>query len=282
MPFLRKLFHLFIFSSIYIALGAALMAWQAGEIFGFRLSTSLLGFIFCGTLCSYNFHWFLSPPDTEAASPKSSFTSKNRELHIILAMAGFAGAVFFGFMLREHIVFLLTTAVFTFLYSAPKIPLKAFAFLKRIAIGKTIFLAAAWTHVTAVLPFLVSGEKTGSFEMVYFFNRFFFIYSICILFDYRDREEDKKQQVRSLVTWLDEKGINRLFFISILLFFFSLGVLSPVLSFTELALLALPAFPLSLLYSYFKRNTSDVNFYFILDGLMILSAPLLVLAKFAR
>jgi hypothetical protein len=35
------------------------------------------------------------------------------------------------------------------------------------------------------------------------------------------------------------------------------------------------------LYSYAKKTTSDYLYYFLLDGLMALSAPILILAKFA-
>ena len=154
--------------------------------------------------------------------------------------------------------------------------------MKKIAIGKTIFLSAAWTQVTAVLPFLIEDHSIDGYAILYFLNRFFFIYSICILFDFRDRADDKKQNIRSLITFLDEKGIDRLYWFSLLIFYLSLGPFYPVFSFMDILFLALPALPLTFLYSYFKQNTSDFNYYFILDGLMILSAPILVFAKFAR
>jgi 4-hydroxybenzoate polyprenyltransferase len=258
------------------------MGWQTQLLFSIPTDPSLLGFFFSGTLCSYNFHWYLSLPDSEKKSPKSSFTGRNRLLHLILACLGLAVSVYFSIVLWDKILFILSTAVFTFLYSAPKIPLKAFAFLKRIAIGKTIFLSAAWTHVTAVLPFLVEEKPVDAYAVLYFINRFFFIYSICILFDYRDRTEDRKQNIRSLITYLDEKGINRLYWFSLGIFYLTLAAFYPVFSLTEMLFLLLPALPLTLWYRYFKQNTSDYNYYFILDGLMILSAPLLVFAKFAR
>lgn len=258
------------------------MGWQTQLLFSIPGHPALLGFIFCGTLCSYNFHWFLSPPDSEKRSPKTNFTDKNRQLHIILAFAGLLGAIYFSLILWDKILYLMSTAVFTFLYSAPKIPFKAFAHLKKIAVAKTIFLSAAWTQVTAVLPFLVEEKPVDSFALLYFLNRFIFIYSICILFDYRDRAEDKKQNIRSLITFLDEKGINRLYTGSLMLFFITLAAFYPLFSLTDIVILALPAIPLCLLYNYFKRHTSDYNYYFILDGLMILSAPLLVFVKFAR
>jgi 4-hydroxybenzoate polyprenyltransferase len=258
------------------------MGWQTQILFSIPSDPAVLGFLFSGTLCSYNFHWYLTLPDSEKRSPKIKFTDNNRKLHLILSLAGLAGSAWFSIILWDKIWLIMSTAVFTFLYSAPKIPLKAFAFLKRVAIGKTIFLSAAWTQVTAVLPFLIEEKPLDSFAILYFMNRFFFIYSICILFDYRDRSEDKKQNIRSLITFFDEKGINRLYWLSLAIFYLTLVAFYPVFSLLEIIFLALPAVPLTLMYQYFKQNTSDYNYYFILDGLMILSAPLLVFAKFAR
>ena len=263
-------------------MGAVFMGWQTQLLFSIPTDPAVLGFLFSGTLCSYNFHWFLSLPDSEKRSPKINFTDNNRKLHLILTLLGLAGSAFFSIVLWDKVFLLLSTAVFTFLYSAPKIPLKAFSFLKRIAIGKTIFLSAAWTQVTAVLPFLMEEKPVDAFAILYFINRFFFIYSICILFDFRDRIEDKQQNIRSLITILDEKGINRLYWFSLGTFYLTLVALFPVFSLLDILFLALPAIPLALMYGYFKKNTSDYNYYFILDGLMILSAPLLVFAKFAR
>jgi 1,4-dihydroxy-2-naphthoate octaprenyltransferase len=113
-------------------------------------------------------------------------------------------------------------------------------------------------------------------------NRFFFIYAICILFDYRDVEEDKKAGIRSLITYLNEKGIDLLFWGSIIVVFITSALLVPYLSITSIIALLIPAILLSLLYYPSKRNFSDYLYYFILDGLMMLSAPLLLLIKFAR
>jgi 4-hydroxybenzoate polyprenyltransferase len=168
------------------------------------------------------------------------------------------------------------------LYSAPKIPLKPFAFLKEIAVGKTIFLALSWAHVTALLPLVLHSTSISDEAICFVVNRFFFIYAICILFDYRDVEEDKKAGIKSLITRLDEKGIDGLFWGSMVVVFLSFGIMINWMSLAELALLAIPAFLLCLLYYPSKRNFSDYRYYFILDGLMMLSAPLLLLYKFAR
>src|SRR5206468_1338089 len=109
-----------------------------------------------------------------------------------------------------------------------------------------------------------------------------FIYAICILFDYRDVEEDRRAGIRSLITYLNAKGIDFLFWMSLLVCLVtSLELLKSFSVLTIIALLV-PAVILAFLYYPSKKNFSDYLYYFILDGLMMLSAPLLLLIKFAR
>jgi hypothetical protein len=279
---LKKIFDLFIYTSLFIACGAVLMAWQTFELFNIPIHPDLLGFIFSGTLCSYNFHWYLTPPQAEKENRKRMWNQMNRKLHMGLSVSGLVAAIYFAFGLREYNTFLFLTALLTFLYSAPKIPFKLFQLLKTVSIGKTFYLALAWTHVTIILPFITGNSSLDASAWLFILNRFIFIYSICILFDYRDRREDIEQNIRSMVTIMTEKNINLVFYSCIFLFYASLGLMIPFFSPVILVALGLPALPISLLYSYFKTHTSDFNYYFILDGIMILSAPLLVLAKFAR
>jgi hypothetical protein len=114
---------------------------------------------------------------------------------------------------------LLATAFITFLYSAPKIPFPPFNHLKKIAVGKTIFLSLVWTHTTAILPLVLSNVHWQDQHFLFVINRFFLIYPICILFDYRDREEDKREGIKSMITHFSEKGIKALFYSSLLIFF---------------------------------------------------------------
>jgi hypothetical protein len=280
--FLKRSFDLFIYTSLFIACGAVLMAWQSFELFNIHINLALLGFIFSGTICSYNFHWYLAPPQNEILPGKKGWNQMNRKLHLVLSVSGLAAAIYFAFELRSHALFLFITAIFTFLYSAPKIPLKSFRFCKQLMFGKTFYLALAWTHVTVILPLVTANNTFDWGSWLFILNRFTFIYIICLLFDYRDRREDREQNIRSLVTLLPEKNLTFVFYSCIFIFFTSLLLLAPYLEFPAVLALGLPGLIISLLYSYFKTHTSDFLYYFILDGIMILSAPLVVLAKFAR
>lgn len=227
-----------------------------------------LFFVFFSTLASYNFHWFLTP-ETRTEPERSAWSHDHKPLHLTLSIFGLGGALYFGLYFLHHFVALAIAVVLTFLYSAPKIPLPIFAHLRRIAIGKTIYLAFAWTYVTTVLP-LIFSEKTVTVSDILFCSyRYFFIYAICILFDYRDRENDRADGIRSLITYFNEKGINRLFYTSLILSLLFLLGWQWQIGWTFDIVLLFPALPvLAELYPVAKKNFSDYIYYFILDGLM--------------
>jgi len=171
-------------------------------------------------------------------------------------------------------------AFVTFLYSAPKLPLPFFTDLKKIAIGKTIFLAFVWMYVTTALPIFVAGK---SWQPDYFFfaaGRFFLIYAICIIFDYRDRDDDRHDGIRSMITYFNERGINILFFLSIMLFTIStLALLAYNYTVYAILILLIPGLITATLYGYAKKNFSDYLYYFVLDGLMMFSGLLMLILR---
>jgi len=81
-----------------------------------------------------------------------------------------------------------------------------------------------------------------------------------------------------MITYFDEKGVNRLFSFSMLAFvLFTLGLLFTGSSLLSVIVLLIPGFILVLLYPYAKRNFSDYLYYFVLDGLMMLSGLLMLI-----
>ncbi|HEX2606009.1 MAG TPA: hypothetical protein VHK91_01475 [Flavisolibacter sp.] len=278
----KKGFDFFVFSSLFIACCAVLMAYQVHLLFDVYIPVSLYGFVFSGSVCSYNFHWYLTPPNVGGPSEKIIWNISNKKIHFGLFILGIILSGIFTILLIEHWLWLLFTAFVTFLYSAPKIPHPAAKKLQKIAVGKTVFLAFAWTHVTALLPLLMKSPILTNEQILFVLNRFYLIYAICILFDYRDREEDLKAGIKNLATSLNERGIDIIFWGSLVAFYITVFLLRPYQDITNLICIALPGAILGFLYNPAKRDHSDYLYYFVLDGLMMLSAPLLVLAKFAR
>ncbi len=276
---LKQLFQFFIYSNLFISCCATFMAWEAGYLFlDNQHNLYFLLFVFSATLCSYSFHWWLTPLLPDAAGERATWTMKNKQAYPALLGISSIAAIVTAMFLFNHWHWLFIAAFITFLYSAPKIPFPLFASLKKIAIGKTIFLAMVWTFVTAGLPLLINNSNWNAPFIYFFIGRFFVIYAICIIFDYRDKDYDKSTGIRSLITWLSTGKIRKLFFITILfhllatvmLFCYAFPIYVPVL-------LLLPAIFTASLYSFATRHFSDRLYYFILDGLMALPAFLFFL-----
>ena len=239
-----------------------------------------LGFVFFSTICSYSFHWYLTSHSV-IPSARISWAQRNRNIHFILFFIGLTGCAIFFFMLIDWWFWLLAAALVTFLYSAPKIPLKFFRALRNIALGKTIFLAFVWTYVTTILPIIITKSHWNTGFILFVISRFFFVYAICILFDYRDRQDDKVAGIRSLITYLSEHAIIVLFVFSLIIFAAcTILLLRYDYSLFNIILLIIPGIITGACYNYARKNFSDPFYYFFLDGLMALSAFLLLLAGF--
>ena len=274
---LKSIFNFFIFSSLYIALCAVAMVYQLHLLFAqVMIPTAFYGFVFFSTICSYNFHWWLT---THAANgtERLQWALRYKWLHLALYFAGLIGSGISFILIRQHWFWIAFGAFVTFLYSAPKIPQRIFIGLRRIAVGKTIFLAFVWMYVTTVLPLLVAGNPWQANFTWLACSRFFLIYAICILFDYRDREDDKADGIRSMITWFNESGINLLFMLSLALFaVFTIALYTSGTSVVNTCILLVPGIATAALYKYAKRNFSDYLYYFVLDGLMMLSALIMI------
>ena len=270
--FFKKNLDFFLFTSLFVSCCAVIMVYQTYTLIaGKTVNPYFAAFVFFSTVCSYNFHWALTPHSI-APSQRLQWDEKHKSFHLLLSIAGLAGAAVCFFFIKEHWFYIGIAALLTFLYTAPKISFPPFQWLKKIAIGKTIFLAMTWTYVTAVLPILIEGNSGIEKTIFFCTGQFFFIYSICILFDFRDREDDKKEGIRSMITNFDERGIDILFIISIITFFvLSILLKQTGMQWINIGILLIPALLLITIYRHAKRNFSDYLYYLVLDGLMMLS-----------
>ena len=276
----RKIVDFFVFSSLYVAICAVVLIWQTSRLLlDMPPPGRLLGFVFFATICSYNFHWYLTPRSA-IPSRRVQWTHRHKTLHFVLYLAGAVGATVYFFYLTPFIPALAAAALLTFLYSAPKLPQKIFRGLRRVAIGKTFFLSFVWVYVTTVLPVIVAHASWSASFFLYTGSRFFLIYAVCLIFDFRDREDDKAQGIVSMVTKLNEKNIDWLFILSMIFFFLT----SIALSFYHypafyILLLLIPGIVLIGLYRKTKRNYSDYLYYVVLDGIVMLSGLLMLIFR---
>lgn len=277
---LLRITRFFVYSNLFIAVCGILMVTQTSLLLLHHQPNSLLlVFVASSTLCSYSFHWFLTA-DSVLPSPRITWLHRFRWIHALFFLVSLPVAAVSFLDLRDYWPWLGFAMIATFLYSAPKIPHAVFRALRKVALGKTIFLAFVWTFVTAVLPIVVDGDHWSTDRVFFVAGRFFLIYAICILFDYRDRADDRAAGIRSLITYLSDTGISILFFGSLAIFtgttvaLYFLGH-----RVIDIVVLLIPGLVTGALYNYARTHFEDLFYYLALDGLMALSAILLLIAR---
>lgn len=278
---LKSGWSFFIYSNLFIAGCAALMTAQSGLFLATDCQPlAFPWFIFFSTLCSYSFHWYFTGPSV-IITPRSGWLQQNRWVHLLFFLTGLAGSLILFFKnFSEYWLWIAAAAVATFLYSAPKIPNRHLQQLRKLALGKTIFLAAVWTYVTTVLPFLIQAAPWTTAHTLFTISRYFAVYMICILFDYRDRTDDKNSGIRSLITYMEPAGIRRLFLFSFLVFILAtLGLYRQGIPAEMVSYHLLPGFIVAALYQRATRDFGDMLYYFVLDGLMAFSAGLTLFTR---
>src|SRR5690349_7314248 len=128
---LKYVFDFFIFTSLFITVCALFMIYQAQQLLHLPNNlNSYYWFVFFSTICSYNFHWYLTP-DSTSEMTRMLWTRENKKLHLFLFATGVIGAAWFFFKIREDWFWLGGGVVLTFLYSAPKLAYKPFTWLRK-------------------------------------------------------------------------------------------------------------------------------------------------------
>lgn len=244
------------------------------------LPNTFLPFVAFATLTSYSFHAYLNtfylPPKK---SPRLIWIDKNRTFLIVQSIIAAIITGIFYLNLIPYSIYIIPIILITFLYSAPQISVKPFIYLRKIAIGKTLYLSFAWTYVSCILPLLIGGLPLLALQNIYFiFNRFLLIFIIAILFDKKDRETDKSLQIKSLITHLSLSSINRLIYICCFLFLITCYLFHQQTQNAYLTFaLVLPIIILSLSLPYIEKTDNDYLYYGYLDGLLLISGIYIII-----
>jgi len=276
----RHLLHFFIYPNLLLVLCSLLMGKQTIDLFHLKaVNPALLPFIASATLCSYSLHWYLTPSHL-SSSPRIAWNSTHKNQLQLLFFVGIFGSFLFFIPLKDHFLAIGIAVVIAFLYTAPKIPASGNPLHGKTMVGKTFLLASTWMYVTTLLPMLVS-EQTITPPAAWFCgSRFCLIYSICILFDFKDQEDDRRQGIQSLPTLFNEEQVRSLYYLSLVAFTVCTVAFGMPLGLRTFSVLLLPGFIAATIYPYAIRSRSDLTYYVFLDGLMALSSAITLILPF--
>ena len=277
---IKKINEVFLFGSIFIAICAVAMCIETNLLLHLPLNNlPFYLFVFGATLVQYNLHYFFK---TTAVinSKRLAWSLKNKSIHKFLIVFGLILITYslFSFQLR-HFIILLILGALAFLYSFPLLPFSNKKRIKDFGLLKIITLALLWTLVTVWFPVDQINVSGLSFQLI-FIRRFIFIFILCLLFDIRDTEVDRKQNIATLAVKLGIKKSYLLCYL-LLLIFIALSVIQflYIPDWIQLSAMLLSAAATGFTIEQSKKNNSDVVYLACIDGMMFLQAALVIFAS---
>jgi hypothetical protein len=267
-----RLLHFILSHCIFISLCAVALCFQTVQILHVSISYWFYIFIFCATLCSYNFYYLLS--GLVFGNKNMLQLLKSHITQILFFCAAFVGMALSFFKLQFAGYSMLIAASLTLVYTLPLLPFKQLKFLQQVGFAKTILLTFTWAYVTVFLPYTQNCLFNVVAMKLFFCLRFVYLLLLCMMFDARDAQ-DKIKGLHSLATMVTPKALQTimlslfvLYFLLVVVFgWYNKNILQPVM-------LSIAGIAAALLYKLTLRKRGYLFYYFLVDGLMLLTALL--------
>ena len=267
-----RFLHFILSHSIFIALCAMALCYQTNLILHTQNNFDLYGFVFFSTICSYNFYWLLSKFYFAKKRAYLGYIKENFSFVIIFIIALIA-ALYFIIQVPFLIIYVLIGVFLTLLYSLPLWPFEFAKKLQKIGFFKTVLLAFTWAYITSILPAVNLFKNNVTEICLLFAARFCFMLLLCIIFDKRDITVDKSHGLHSLATDIPLKTLNTIIYI-VFISYLMMGLLLRY-HFNDkpqmFAFLITGGF-VWWVYTLSLKKRDYFFYYFLVDGLMLISA----------
>jgi 4-hydroxybenzoate polyprenyltransferase len=265
---MKKIIDLIVYSNFFIAFCVALFTWQTLIIFPVSDEEAPVRIIinFISTFVLYNLQRLYY--SAKLTDDKYSWYNANRRLvfTLIILLLGIS----FNFMwhfFANHKMALVAYAVLSLLsllYFLPPFQLRRFGVLKPFLIA----LVFVFIGIAMPIDFLISNNS-----LLYIAGQFAFITALCVLFDIRDVENDKKNNTNTFPVKYGE--VKTKIFVGLLLLIylgFSLAIKNNALLVSSLI-----TFIISAALTFFANSKKHNLYYAVLvDGTIILQAVLML------
>ncbi len=269
-----RILHFFLSHSIFIAFCAVALCFQTNVLLGIPPNFNLLLFILFSTICSYNFYWLLSKFYFSKRIFDVAFIKLNGSFFLLFIVAAIFALLLF-FRLQYLLWYISFSIALTFLYALPLLPFKVLMPLQQLGFLKTILLSLAWAFTTTFLPTASVIKIYLPAVLLIFLSRFCFMLLLCIIFDRRDAVLDKIKGLHSLATDISEKKLFLFVFVVYLCFItFSLIFCYYFSNVFQASAFILSGLLFWIVYKLSNKKHGYIFYYFVVDGLMLVTALL--------
>ena len=280
MKTLKSFLDFFLYSNLFISLCAAAMSAETFLLVHSKANWFYIVFSFFSTLVYYDLPSLFFAEETFSGSESTRLKwiyENQKTLFIFLISGTVASAILLFFFPLKFIFGFIPIGLVALAYFFPQTG------LRKIMGLKAGMISIVWTGVTAIYPVLIN--LNYDFESILIgenkfiiLQNFFFIFPLCVIFNVRDIEADKKAGVK---TFASIYGVKK----TILICIFSLLIFSTLvfycLRFSLQAKILLVSAIISvilILNSSPKKN--DYYYSFWIDGMILLQAILIFAAQY--
>lgn len=293
---LKNITHTFFFSNIFYGICAVALCIETNLLFHVSLNNIFFYFlIFSGTVFFYLLAYLYHQP-IFILSERDIWYSSNHNLlqkiQFILRSLILLLIIFLLYRFSEqfrNISFikfsqLLIFPVVAVAYSFNILPFHQTKNLRNIGWLKPFIIGFVWSGIVSIIPIIflqlqyhnIANNLSTRALILHYLQNFFFISALCVLFDIKDFENDKQQNIKTFVVQL---GISKtIHYIVIPLLFLTLLTtlqFNYTHHYTNFGKISLSIFPLFLtIIVSFKLTAKTHLLYYlwVIDGLMLVKA----------
>ena len=220
MNFISKLTNFYIYSSIHIAIGAALSVILCYAALSHIPNSDYPLFVFSATLFLYNIHRIVGIKKVEQFEKEGRFAViKKFRIHLILyaLIGGLASAYFYASLPFNVKLLLILAGGISMLYVLPLFNNNRR--LRDFDLIKIYLIVFNWTLIIGIIPYIEVMKSFDANGLLYAAEKAFFIFAITIPFDIRDIKVDSFNGVQTIPRKI---GLKRSYNLSYILIFIAI------------------------------------------------------------
>ena len=274
---MKSIIKIWIYSNLHIALIAFLLSLESNYLLGIASDLTSPLFVFFSTIFIYNLGYYsVILFNDDAQRYHAEWMTKHIKYWVFSMLIAVLGIIYlFSNYSFESQIVILALSVLSILYIIHDIRFFGIKFsIRDIPYFKTFIVSAIWVMIT-VLPQVIEYDlfKENTLWISLMLERFFFIFSITLMFDIRDIESDP-DNFSTIPKSIGIKNTKVIAIISLIIGFYFYQLI-PIFTSTSvsMSLLYIAMFA-SVLYS--NKNRDELYYSAWFDGLIGIHALIVI------
>lgn len=286
--YLQEAVDFIFFGNFFIAACAVVLLWTTYFYAGLEIRFDTLTlFVAAATFFQYNLHRLITTRRYKGGDHPTVVWSRKHPfiLTMFCLVSGGAAAILFFPLTRGAINALVPLMLMSALYEIPLFNVDGKRIkLRNVWFFKTILLVLTWTFTTVLLPYLQYDLNiyTTDFALL-FVKRLLLIAALAVVFDIRDFDYDRAENVKTIPVLFGIMRSRRMIFaLCVLIGLVGIVQVATASNLHPVHLFAVVAFPV---VSYYIANQSiryptDYFYSLFVDGILALELGLLLLCGY--